>query len=252
MLAGILGLLTGPVASQDIDAVIEAAIADERRPEADTSRDAGRKPAEIVRFFQVEPGDTVIDLHSGGGYYAKIFSGVVGDGGQVYAHYTSFFNEQMEQNANAMAEEYGNIELIMAEASEIDLPDNSVDMAFLGLIEHHWHYNAEEGETVPEATMANYENIFRMLKPGGVFAIIEHQAKDGVSRAESAQLHRVPADIPRRDIQRAGFEFYAESHALRNPADPMVIPFFELPERDSSNRIVQMYRKPLDAGQSEE
>ena len=56
------------------------------RPETDRARDADRKPAEVLQFLGVMPGMTVLDMFSGGGYYTKILSSVVGDSGRVVAH----------------------------------------------------------------------------------------------------------------------------------------------------------------------
>ena len=62
-----------------------AAVADKGRPEADTKRDADRKPAEMLEFAGVKPGQTVVDLIPGGGYFTRIFSKAVGPKGTVYA-----------------------------------------------------------------------------------------------------------------------------------------------------------------------
>ena len=62
-----------------------AALADSTRPEADSSRDAARFPAEVLAFAQVGPGEKVGDFIIGGGYWTRILSNVVGAGGKVYA-----------------------------------------------------------------------------------------------------------------------------------------------------------------------
>src|SRR3954463_5692878 len=62
-----------------------AAVADKARPEADSKRDADRKPAEMLEFAGVAPGQTVVDLIPGGGYFTRIFSKAVGPKGTVYA-----------------------------------------------------------------------------------------------------------------------------------------------------------------------
>jgi len=59
-------------------AAISGAVADARRPAADTARDAARKPAQIVAFAGVKPGDVVAELLPGGGYYTRILAAAVG------------------------------------------------------------------------------------------------------------------------------------------------------------------------------
>jgi predicted methyltransferase len=46
-----------------------AILADPIRPEADRVRDADRKPAEVVAFSGVRPGDKIAELAPGGGYF---------------------------------------------------------------------------------------------------------------------------------------------------------------------------------------
>src|SRR5690348_16723793 len=64
---------------------VAAAVADAARPQADRDRDADRKPAECIAFAGLKPGQRVADLIPGGGYFTRIFSGVVGPKGEVFA-----------------------------------------------------------------------------------------------------------------------------------------------------------------------
>src|SRR5690242_11861267 len=62
-----------------------AALADPHRPQADRDRDEARKPAEVLAFAQVAPGERVGDYIMGGGYWTRILSNAVGPQGKVYA-----------------------------------------------------------------------------------------------------------------------------------------------------------------------
>src|SRR5687768_4411457 len=87
-IAAIVGLslaATAAVAQDTVPAAITAAVADTARPEADRARDGARKPAEIVAFAGVKPGDKVAEFLPGGGYYTRILSKTVGPQGHVYA-----------------------------------------------------------------------------------------------------------------------------------------------------------------------
>jgi predicted methyltransferase len=64
---------------------ISAAVAYPTRPEADRQRDADRKPAEVIAFAGLKPGDKVADFLPAAGYFTRIFCDVVGDAGRVYA-----------------------------------------------------------------------------------------------------------------------------------------------------------------------
>src|SRR4051812_41396166 len=70
-------------------AAIATAIADTHRPEKDTQQDAIRHPADLVAFSKVKPGDVVVDVWPGGGYWTRLFSPIVGAKGKVYAYVPS-------------------------------------------------------------------------------------------------------------------------------------------------------------------
>src|SRR6188474_2659575 len=88
-LAAALCLATLASAAADkppsVPKAVAAAVADPARPQADRDRDADRKPAECIAFAGLKPGDHIADLIPGGGYFTRIFSGVVGPKGEVFA-----------------------------------------------------------------------------------------------------------------------------------------------------------------------
>ena len=64
---------------------LTAALAGADRPAEDKSRDADRKPAELMQFFGVKPGMTTVDIIALGGYVTEVMSVAVGPNGKVYA-----------------------------------------------------------------------------------------------------------------------------------------------------------------------
>src|SRR5437764_12434387 len=55
-----------------------------RKTQADAA-DARRKPGPLIALGGVKPGDKVLDLIPGSGYWTRIFSKIVGPQGKVYA-----------------------------------------------------------------------------------------------------------------------------------------------------------------------
>ena len=53
-------------------------------PPSDTERDLNRKPALMLAFAGVKAGDKIADYGTGSGYFTRLFSSVVGNGGHVY------------------------------------------------------------------------------------------------------------------------------------------------------------------------
>ena len=64
------------------------------------------------------------------------------------------------------------------------------------------------------------EAIFKALKPGGVYAIVDNSAKPGSGRADCEKLHRIDEQVVRDEVTRAGFRVGGEDSFLRNERDP--------------------------------
>jgi len=70
----------------EVSEAVASAISNPQRPAEDIVNDANRKPDQVLSFFNIKPGMTVLDLFSGGGYYTEMLNFVVGENGKVIAH----------------------------------------------------------------------------------------------------------------------------------------------------------------------
>ena len=89
-------------------------------------------------------------------------------------------------------------------------------------------------------------NIRRALRPGGVFAVIDHSARDGAGLTEVKTLHRIEEASVRDEITRAGFRLVGEGDFLRNPADTRDwndSPSAAAERRGSSDRFVLKFER---------
>lgn len=228
-------------------ASIEDAIANEYRADANTERDGDRKPDQVLDFIGLNAGGVVLDWGAGGGYWAELFAGQVGTDGKVYAHQNA--GERFESQKAAYTAQFapfGNIELLPLErGAAIPLDDNSVDAVMVSYLYHHMHYAEGSGESFPTGSSALFTEYHRVLKPGGVLIIIEHQAVEGSSRAQSAAWHRVPAAAAKEDAASVGFEFAGDAPDIfNNPDDDQMNMWGETGLRGKTTSIVHKYRKP--------
>ena len=228
-------------------ASIEDAIANSNRVEANTERDGARKPDQVLAFIDSGAGDVVLDWGAGGGYWSELFSGVVGDGGKVYAHQNA--GERFEENKAALTEQFGafgNIELLPLErGAAIPLDDNSVDTVMVSYLFHHMHYSEASGENQPESSVALFGEFSRVLKPGGTVIIIEHAAVDGSSRTQSGGWHRTPPETAKADMASMGYEFAGEAPEIfHNPEDDLQNVWFETGLSGKTTTFVHKYRAP--------
>ena len=58
-------------------------VASTGRSAEDTAKDANRKPADVLAFTKVAPGQTVFEMEAGAGYYTEMLSLAVGPTGKV-------------------------------------------------------------------------------------------------------------------------------------------------------------------------
>lgn len=211
--AAVLAVATCNPANAQADAaeIIAAAVADTQRPAEDTARDALRKPAEIVAFAGVEPGDLIAEIAPGGGYYTRILSKAVGPEGKVYALMPEFFANRPGgmDGINALAEQYPNVEVVVADYAALDLPE-PVDLV----------WTTENYHDIANGDIAAINGeVFEALKPGGIYFVEDHSAP-GTGMEATSTLHRIDPAAVKQQVTEAGFTLEAESDLLHNPADP--------------------------------
>ena len=86
--------------------------------------------------------------------------------------------------------------------------------------------------------------VYRLLKPGGVYIVIDHAAPASSGMADTDTLHRIDPAIVRKQVLAAGFKFDGESRLLRNPADPHTILVFDKSIRGHTDQFAYRFRKP--------
>ena len=233
---------TGPDAREAIRLALEHP---DRLPD-DLEVDARRKPAEVLVFFGVAPGMNVLDMFSGGGYYTEIISYVVGEGGAVRAHnnspYLQFSKEELDKRFKAGR--LVNVRPLRADNNELELPDNTYDMALLILAYHDVYYVDENNGWFRIDGPKMLAEIHGALKSGGVLGVVDHAAEAGAPTETGGTLHRIDPELARREIEAAGFVFDGESEVLRNPEDDRTKPMYEEQIRGNTDRFVYRFRKP--------
>ncbi|WP_454761004.1 class I SAM-dependent methyltransferase [Caulobacter segnis] len=236
-----LAFSVGGVAFAQVPANIAKAIADPSRPAADTARDAARHPGEILALAELKPGQTVVDYVMGGGYFTRIISGSVGPNGTVYAYQPAEFIKFMAkygEDQKTVAAALANVKPLNGPMVGLDLPDN-VDAVITVQNYHDMHLKPFPTDT---AAKANAE-IFKSLKPGGVFLVIDHAALAGATTAPDA-LHRIDIAQVKTEVEAAGFKLESESPLLADKADTHTVSVFDPSIRGKTDQFILKFRKP--------
>jgi predicted methyltransferase len=234
-------MFTATAQAADIPAPIAAAVADSHRPAADTARDAARKPAEMLAFAGVKPGDTVLEILPGSGYFTRILSKAVGPKGHVYAATPDPKSKFAEPAADAIAADpaYANVSVIQITGAAMGaLPP--LDLIWTSQNYHDLHLS-KLGLDVPRLDKL----WLSILKPGGELMVIDHVAATGAPVTETAdKLHRIDPAAARAEIEGAGFVFDGETDVIRNSADPHTAIVFDPSIRGHTDQFVYKFRKP--------
>jgi len=218
---------------------ISDAIADSRRPATDTERDARSKPAEILAFAGVKPGDHVTDLVTGGGYYTRLFSGVVGATGKVFAWQPAEF-ARFGKPPTDWSGPWTNVSTSVAGFADLSIPGGQ-DVVFTNQNYHDFHIDMVPAGSAERMNAA----IFRALKPGGVYIVIDHAAAPLAPVGPTAEgLHRIDEEAVKREVTAAGFVFEGSSNVLRNPADDRSVQVFQPQVRGKTDQFILKFRKP--------
>jgi predicted methyltransferase len=241
-LLAVLALGAAGVAGAQVPAHVTAALADPGRPAADVQRDAVRKPGEMLAFAEVKPGQKVADLVMGGGYFTRLLSAAVGPQGRVYAYQpTEFVRYQASygENLKKVAAERANVTPLETPFAALDLPDG-LDLVFTVQNYHDFHLTHFPKET---AQTVNAE-VFKSLKPGGVYLIADHSAVAGAPLDVAMSLHRIDQATVRKEVEAAGFRYEGEIPLLRDAADDRTVNVFDPKIRGKTDQFVLKFRKP--------
>ena len=235
--------LLGPAATDGISPA--AALADPARPREEVALDPLRKPAAVIEFAGIKPGERVADFMSGNGYFTRILSQIVGPSGHVYAYLPS------EQLARCAPQEtagtrtlvteahYGNVTLLTGAAAAFAVPE-PLDLVWTAQDYHDLH-----DEFMAPTNVARFNAaVFRALKPGGAYLIIDHAAQAGSGLRDTETLHRIDPQAIRSEVTAAGFVLERESALLANPADEHTLAVFDPAIRHHTDQVILLFRKP--------
>jgi len=221
---------------------IAAALADKGRPAEEAARDAARKPGELLEYAGVKPGQKVVDLVMGGGYFTRLLSVAVGPKGEVIAYQPSEFIQfqaKYGEDQKKVAAAYANVKPLTSTFGALDLPDG-VDLVLTVQNYHDMHLTPFPKDT---AARVNAE-VFKSLKPGGLYVIVDHVAPAGSGLEPPQKLHRIDPAIVKQEVEAVGFKLESESPLLKDSSDSHDKSVFDPSIRGKTDQFIMKFRKP--------
>lgn len=233
---------TPALAKHHTPAYVTAAINDPARKD-DRADDSRRQMAAVMKFTGVKPGQKVLELVPGSGYWTRVFSRIVGPAGHVFTVWPDemhkYATKSLAKWQDLVKTTYTNVSLMQQPAADLSVPE-SVDVAFTCQNYHDYH----DKFMGPVDMVAFDKKVYAALKPGGVFIIIDHRAPAGSGIRDTDTLHRIDPAVVKMEMKAAGFVFAGSSNALHNPKDPLTKKVFDSSIRGHTDQFIFRFRKP--------
>jgi len=214
------------------------------RTEADRALDAGRHPAELLAFFGISSGMRVAELGAGGGYTTELLARAVAPGGVVYGQNSPTVLQRFAEKPWSERLARPVMKDVVRVDREFDdpLPSEArdLDAVFMVLVYHDTVWMKVDRARMNHA-------VFQALKPGGIYAVVDHSARPGTGLGDVQTLHRIDEATLRKEIEAAGFQLAKDADFLRNPEDTRDwndSPKTAGERRGTSDRFVLEFVKP--------
>ena len=236
-------IAAAPALAAPLPPRVEAAAADPARA-SDKPADARRHGPELMAFSRVKAGDKVLELIPGGGYFTRLFSRIVGPEGHVYAIWPQPYADEDVPDVNAWKAAsakapWTNVSVLVQPAAELTVPQR-VDVVFTS---QNYHDYPDKFMGHIDPAVLN-KAVYKALKPGGLYIIVDHAAAAGSGMRDTDTLHRIDAATVKQQVLAAGFRFDGESDLLRNPADDHTKLVFNPAVRGKTDQFIYRFRKP--------
>lgn len=222
LLTASLVLLVSTLSAQAADAVLQAAIMGPQRAPDNVARDRYRHPYETLTFFGIRPDMQVIELWPGGGWYTEILAPYLRQRGHLTVAsfgadnpvpFRTRLHGKFMRKLAASPAVYDRVTVVTLDPPERTVlgPDNSADRVLTFRNLHNW-INDDALEPV-------FRAAYRVLKPGGVFGVVEHRGIEGADIKASSRQGYVPQAYVIDLLKKIGFHLVGQSEINANPKD---------------------------------
>lgn len=230
-------------ADNEIDAKVEAALADESRPAEDRVRDRNRRPLETLKFFGLKDNMRVLELLPGGGWYTRVLAPVLADNGKLYV---AIGTRSVSENVLVLPG-FEQVE-VLATSDNLHRPEGSryyvmddfefgvsnLDMVVTFRNIHNFDADARE--------ILNRQ-VFAALRSGGLYGVVDHTARH-MEPANHENRRRIDPVVVIKELIDMGFEFVDYSDLHYRADDELVYEVGRRSVTGNTDRFTLLFRKP--------
>ena len=229
----ILSLLTAAIAvplvaqpapaptQAQVDA-LRAAVDVATRTATNRERDRYRHPYETLAFFGVKPSDTVVEIWPGGGWYTEILAPYLASGGgKLILAAPEWGRNGVTKLKAANATLYGPLTVAdfpVFDGKAAEIPAGTADVVLTFRNVHNWRMGYRRDDKA-DYSAAAFQQIYAMLKPGGVLGIVDHRLPESASAERETNSGYIKTSTVIRLAEQAGFRLEGRSEVNANQKD---------------------------------
>jgi predicted methyltransferase len=205
----------------DLPATLAPVLTGDHRSDANRARDGWRHPVETLDFFGVAPGQRVVEIWPGAGWYSEVLGPLLKDSGTYIAAMPDPNGasdgmkaglQRYKDKLAARPDLYKGAQLVAFGPNALEfVPPNSVDRVLTFRNVHNWMAAGWAEQA--------FKAMFAALKPGGVLGVVEHRANNDQPQDTKAATGYVRQDYVIKLAIDAGFKLVAMSEINSNPRD---------------------------------
>jgi predicted methyltransferase len=216
-----LALLPVPAMAdwESTQAKIKSALESDLRSEAERERDRNRQPVRTLEFFGFRDDMRVVELIPGGGWYTKILAPVLAEDGEYYgalgtSRIEGLAGEPGFENMNIVAKDARIYREEGARNYSLEADGLGVTGADMVLTFRNYHNFGPEGRA------AMNRAAYDALKPGGIYAVVDHTRRH-MQADDPENRRRIDPVLAIKEIQAAGFKLVDFSTLHYKPDDEL-------------------------------
>jgi predicted methyltransferase len=223
--------------------LVTKAMASDIRSDEERARDGNRKPVETLDFFGITPGMRVLELFPGGGWYTKLLGPALKADGKLYTAFTGTGIKPVLKKFKALSK-----------VEHLDFPANFQPSPMRGIyVVDGYSLPVAELDAVlsfrnvhnltPESVALLNAEVFRALKPGGIFGVVDHTRRHMSPVTQETFRRADPVEIIVAALA-AGFVLEAYSDLHYRPDDGLQFDTQRASVKGNSDRFTLRFRKP--------
>lgn len=230
-------------AANEIDTKVEAALAAESRPAADSERDRNRRPLATLNFFGLKDNMRVLELIPGGGWYTRVLAPVLAENGKLYVA----IGTRRVKEGVLMEPGFDKVEVLETDENirrpegsrfyaldDFDFGVSDLDMVLTFRNLHNFD---------PASRALMNAQVYKALKSGGLYGVVDHTMRH-MEPPNSENRRRIDPVLVIKEMLEQGFEFVDYTDLHYRADDELEYEVGRRSVSGNTDRFTMLFRKP--------